>query len=52
MDDNTMPEVDNPPKDGVFRHLEDHPLTEEEIRAGNEIGERIDVENDEDNGLR
>ena len=41
----TLPELDDPPDVWV----EEHPtLTDEEIHAGNALGETIDVEDDED----
>lgn len=46
-----LPELDTPPKDGVYRHLEDQELSDQEIAAGNALGAVIDVDDDNDNGL-
>lgn len=44
-----LPQVDEPPKSGEF--ADEHPSpTDEEIAVGNQLGEDIDVENDDDNG--
>jgi hypothetical protein len=50
-DTDDLPILDDEPKDGEYRHLEDQPLTDEEIADGNTLGESIDVDNDNDNGL-
>ncbi len=49
--DDLLPVLDEEPKDGVYRHLEDRPPTAEEIAAGLALGEAIDVDDDTDNGL-
>ena len=46
-----LPELDTPPGDGTYRHLEDAPPTPAEIAAGNALGRAIDVEDDADTGL-
>lgn len=45
-----LPVLDSPPSDGVFRHLEDAPPTQDEIDLGNALGEVIDVDDDSDTG--
>lgn len=48
--DELLPELDAPPRDGVFRHLEDQPATAAEMAEGNRLGALIDLEDDGDNG--
>jgi len=47
-DPELLPELDEPPKSGVFIDHDAHPLTEDEIALGNALGEVIDVDNDDD----
>ena len=48
-----LPELDTPPSTGVFVDHEDFfaTATDEEIEAGNFLGEIIDIEADHDNGM-
>lgn len=44
---------DDPPSSGTWVDAEDilHNPTEEELREGNRMGQSIDLDDDEDNGL-
>lgn len=42
---------DEPPRSGEWIDPEETPLTDEEQRLGSELGKRIDIEDDGDNGL-
>lgn len=46
-----LPAIDEPPKSGVFIEHDDLIPTDDEIDEGNRLGEEIDVDDDEDNGL-
>lgn len=46
-----LPEVDDPPRSGVFIDPEEFVPTAEEIAEGNRLGQVIDVDDDEDNGV-
>lgn len=46
-----LPALDDPPKDGTYApELIELELTDEEIAAGNALGQAIDPDDDEDNG--
>lgn len=45
-----LPEVDTPPKSGVWVDPEEWEVTDEEVEHGNRLGETIDVNDDEDAG--
>jgi hypothetical protein len=45
-----LPQVDEPPRSGVFIEHDDLELTAAEIADGNMLGEAIDVDDDDDNG--
>lgn len=45
-----LPELDTPPRSGVFVDHDDVPLTAEDIAVGNALGEVIDVDDDDDRG--
>ncbi|UFU03425.1 hypothetical protein LQF12_02105 [Ruania suaedae] len=46
-----LPPIDDEPKDGTYApELLELELTEEEIAAGNALGEAIDPDDDEDGG--
>jgi hypothetical protein len=48
-EDDLLPELDEPPKSGVFvEHDHLGALTPEEIALGQELGRAIDVDNDDD----
>lgn len=49
-DDVTEGLVDEPPSRGEDLHLEDLDLSDEEIEAGEQLGEAIDPADDDDNG--
>lgn len=46
-----LPVLDEPPKSGIYIDHDAAPLTEDEIALGNALGEVIDVDDDDDNGL-
>ena len=46
--DDHLPEIDSPPKSGVFVEHDDAPLTDDDIALGNALGEVIDVDDDDD----
>lgn len=46
--DDVLPQLDDPPKSGVFVDHDAEPLTEDDIALGNALGEVIDVDDDED----
>ena len=45
-----LPQVDEPPRSGVFVEHDELELTAAEIADGNMLGEAIDVDDDDDNG--
>jgi hypothetical protein len=45
-----LPELDEPPEDGVYREFEGT-LEPELAIEGNQMGEAIDPDDDDDNGL-
>jgi hypothetical protein len=45
-----LPQVDQPPRAGVFVEHDDLALTAAEIADGNMLGEAIDVDDDNDSG--
>lgn len=45
-----LPVLDDPPRSGVFVEHDDLELTDDEISAGNDLGEAIDVDDDQDAG--
>lgn len=47
-----LPPLDSPPKSGVFIDHDELELTDDDIAAGNLLGERIDIDDDTDNGAR
>lgn len=54
MSDSTpdlLPVLDSPPRSGVFVDHDAAPLTADDIALGNALGEVIDVDDDDDNGL-
>ena len=46
-----LPQVDEPPRSGVFVEHDDLELTPEEVEEGRRFGEAIDPDDDEDSGL-
>lgn len=46
--DDLLPELDSPPRSGVFVEHDDLALTEDDIALGNALGDVIDVDDDED----
>ncbi|MCI0679656.1 MAG: hypothetical protein L0Z63_11535 [Actinobacteria bacterium] len=46
-----LPEVDTPPKSGVYVDHDEHPITVSEVIRGALIRVKIDPEDDFDNGL-
>lgn len=47
-----LPAIDEEPQSGVYIDHDTIPLTDDEAVEGNEQGEKVDVDDDEDNGLR
>lgn len=46
-----LPVLDSPPRSGVFVDHDDLVLTSQDIERGNELGDLIDVDDDDNNGL-
>ena len=46
-----LPQVDEPPRSGVFVEHDSLELTAEEIAEGKRLGEAIDPDDDTDSGL-
>lgn len=51
LEDRDLPVLDEPPRSGVFIDHDDAPLTDEDIALGNALGDVIDIDDDDDNGL-
>jgi hypothetical protein len=51
MDEPILPVLDTEPKSGVYVDHDDVPLSEEDAELGRALGEAIDVDVDDDNGL-
>jgi hypothetical protein len=49
--DDELPRLDDEPKSGVYVDHDDADLTDDDIAEGQRLGEAIDVEDDDDNGL-
>jgi hypothetical protein len=47
----TLPAVDTPPENGEWVEHDDLKPTDEEIAKGNELGKKINTDDDEDNGI-
>lgn len=45
-----LPELDTPPRSGVFVDHDAEPLTPEQIELGNALGEVIAIDDDSDTG--
>lgn len=43
-----LAQLDTPPKSGVFVDHDDEPLTDDDIAVGNQLGEVIDIDDDDD----
>ena len=46
--DDVLPQLDEPPKSGVFIDHDAEPLTADDIALGNALGQVIDVDDDHD----
>lgn len=46
-----LPQLDEPPASGAFIEHDDFEITDEEAEAGKRLGQVIDPDDDEDNGL-
>lgn len=45
-----LPELDSPPRSGVFIDHDAEPLTPADVELGNLLGEVIDIDDDDDTG--